>query len=75
VNLLSPDTSLISWIGRLPVICRLPFGSYTGMTVTLVPSYRVRPLTLKYVDKGATASIAGGHYSTMNQNTVTNDQR
>lgn len=69
VNLMAPESGGIfrffehSALGR-----KFPFGPYMGLVVTLVPTYRVRPLALKFAEKG-TPEMAGGHLSAAERKT------
>ncbi len=70
VNLMTPETGgFFSLFEHNALIRKFPFGAYMGMVVTLVPTYRVRPLPLKFEKKGA-PEIAGGHLSTLNREPV-----
>ena len=42
------------------LVQRFPFGAFAGMVTTLLPRYRTRPLTLRYVPKKAGARIVAG---------------
>jgi len=69
VNLMAPESGgLLGLFENNILVRKFPFGSYIGMVVTLVPTYRVRPLPLKFEKKGA-PEIAGGQYSTMSRKT------
>lgn len=69
VNLMAPESGgFFSLFENNALVRKFPFGSYIGMVVTLVPTYRVRPLPLKFEKKGA-PEIAGGQYSTMSRKT------
>ena len=75
VNLMNPEPGgIFRWFEQLPFIRKMPFGSYLCMVVTLIPTYRVRPMTLKYVNNGATG-IAGGQCTTVKQKTVVHEKR
>lgn len=69
VNLMAPESGGFfrffehSALGR-----KFPFGPYMGLVVTLVPTYRVRPLSLKFAEKG-TPEMAGGHLSAAERKT------
>ncbi|MBU1169917.1 MAG: class I SAM-dependent methyltransferase [Proteobacteria bacterium] len=52
VNLMAmAQDNFIHKIEQNTLIRKLPFGSYIGMVVTLVPTYRVKPLPLKLVER------------------------
>lgn len=72
VNLLaqSPD----DFIHQNALIRKLPFGSYIGMVVSLMPTFRVRPLPLKIMDKGK-ASLAGSPCTTAQKKRLTGEKR
>ncbi len=40
--------SLLSRIEKSTLVQRCPFGSFAGIVVSLVPRFRIRPLTLRY---------------------------
>lgn len=64
-NLMRPASGIISRFFENNSLSRkFPFGPYIGVVVTLVPTYRVRPLPLKIAKKG-TPEMAGGHLSTV----------
>jgi SAM-dependent methyltransferase len=63
VNLMAPESGgFLRFFDRYSLVRKFPFGPYIGMAVTLVPTYRVRPLPLKYAKKGG-PEMVGGHLS------------
>lgn len=72
VNLMDKN-GLVQFIGRNTLIARLPFGAYIGMVVSLVPTFRVRPLPLTDIAKGK-AKIAGNAYTSIMENKRLGDQ-
>lgn len=74
VNLMKPESGgLMHLIEQIPFARYMPFGTYLGMVVTLVPKYRVKPISLKYDEKSA-AGIAGGQFTTVKQKTIVTDK-
>ena len=67
VNLMTPESGgMFKFLENSALVKKFPFGAYMGMVVTLVPTYRVRPLALKFAEKSA-PEMAGGHCSTVRQ--------
>lgn len=67
IHLFPPDSgSIIHKLEKSTIIQKIPFGTFVGMVVTLIPRYRVLPLPLKYIKKGE-PGIAGGQLTTINE--------
>ena len=41
------------------IVQKFPFGAFVGMTVTLIPRFRTRPIAIKYRDKQKTGIVPG----------------
>jgi len=41
-----------------PIVQRCPFGTFVGMTATLIPRFRTRPLALRYRAKNSSGIVA-----------------
>lgn len=73
VNLIAlAHGGLITRIEQNTLMGKLPFGSYIGMVVSLVPTYRMRPLPLSIVKKPKT-NMAGSPCTTSNNEPVTGE--
>jgi SAM-dependent methyltransferase len=75
VNLNTPsDDGFLHRIEQNALIQKLPFGSYIGMAVSLVPTYRVRPLPLAVAKKNKT-SLAGSPCASAEKNRTADHTR
>ena len=69
VNLMAPESGgFFRFFENSALVRKFPFGPYMGLVVTLVPTYRVRPLSLKFAEKGE-PEMAGGHLSAAERKT------
>lgn len=73
VNLMArAQGGLITMIEQHTLMGKLPFGSYIGMVVSLVPTYRTRPLKLAMPQK-ANTNMAGSPCTTAEKKPVTGE--
>lgn len=73
VNLIAlAQGGLITKIEQYSLMGKLPFGSYIGMVVSLVPTYRMKPMPLKIVNKTKT-NIAGSPCTTAKDEPLTGE--
>ena len=50
---------ITSKIEKFSLIQKCPFGAFIGMSITLVPRFRTRPLTVPYKTKHTTGAVPG----------------
>ncbi|GAB6095809.1 class I SAM-dependent methyltransferase [Desulfatiferula olefinivorans] len=75
VNLSAPaGEGLLHRIEQNTLIRKIPFGSYIGMVVSLVPTYRVRPLPLAVPKKNKTG-LAGSPCASAEKKRIANHTR
>jgi len=58
-HLPSPPGKMLGMLEQSPLVQRSPTGAYVGITVTLVPRFRTRPLAIKHGTKQTTGVVTG----------------
>lgn len=54
-----PSGKIVHKLEQSDLVQRCPFGAFAGMVVTLVPRYRTRPLSIKYLAKHTRGVVLG----------------
>lgn len=74
INLFPPvSATIMHKLEETALVQKIPFGTFVGMVVTLVPKYRVRPLPLSYMKQG-NPGIAGGPFSVAKEKKTCSDK-
>jgi len=55
----SASGKLLCKLEQSHLLQKTPFGAFVGMTVTLVPRFRTRPLAIKYHPERLIGPVAG----------------
>lgn len=48
-----------SWVERIALLQKCPFGAFSGMVVTPVPRFRTRPLEMRYRPEESSGALTG----------------